>query len=462
MSYRRVVFLILSTILLSLVLIGKILSLSGASDGFNFYYSIFSFLFYCLLGLGLYRLYTSQVLVFSWMLIYLSSAIVAAIIIDTRPGFYLFEVREYTGPSTTTVSLSIMVSISLFSMMSAYAYLSNRSTNRVSNQLHLNFEVVFIAALLAAISFLTIAMYIDKPAFALGMSKVVYSSSVLNPMVDKLVRNAMVFVPAVGALSCHSNKYISRLCVFILILYATSLVWIGHKFGLVLYVVYFSLLFYATKASNSDITKTIYRLFFVLVLLILLVLFSVTVAFDIDFIGSLDYLLNRIAQQSQVWFSMQKLSGFNHWHLKEFVNEVYTFGQISLSDELHSQVGIYKVMSLTMSEHDYLTRFENGQNIAFGFYPLITYYFDFASALFLSSFLFCIYGGLVWLLLFFISNGYYFCSIFCTRIVLMMHAVLVQGDLFRIVSLDNIVILIMMLCLFCFQYKVRAFNTLSN
>lgn len=455
MTYNKIIFFVLSTFCLSLAITSKMLSLGTSVESFYSFSSVLSFLFYCFVCLGLYQLYTSQVLVFSWMLIYLTSAVVASVIIDVRPGFYLFEVAEYTTPSMTTVSLFVMVTVSLFFMMSTYSYLSDISKSKVSNQIHLNFEVLMIATLLATISFVTIVMYIDKPAFAMGMSKVVYSANVLNPVVDKLLRNAMVFVPAVGALACYNNRHISRLCIFILILYGVSLVWIGHKFGLILYLVYFSIFYYATKANLKDVRKTIYRLLVALVLLISLVLVSVIVAFNIDFLGALDYLFNRIAQQSQVWFTMQKLPEFNHWHLKEFVNELYTFGKISLEDELHSKVGIYKVMSLTMSELDYWTRFENNQNIAFGFYPLITYYFDFSGALVLNAFLFCIYGTLVWLLLFFVSNGYYFCSIFCTRIVLMMHAVLIQGDLFRIVSLDNVFIFIIMLCLFVFQYRAR-------
>ena len=450
--------------LFSLVFSIKIATLFYDFGGYHSYFALLSLLIYCFICFCLYKIHTTEVLVFSWMLIYLSSSILAASIIDIRSDFYLFEVKEYTYPSSTTISLCIMVLSSLFFMMLPYTffsrYKSRSNSSKTPMKVFFNGEVLSILILLLIISMFTIILYIDRPAFAMGMSKVVYSADVLNPTVDKLIRNSLVFVPAVGALACHTNKLLSRVSIVTLFLYIMSLVWIGHKFGLIFYVIYFSLLFYSMKAKSRDIRTALFYIIFAMAFLIGLVLFSVSIAFDIDFLGALDYLLNRIAQQSQVWFAMQRLSDFDDFHTSGFVNEIYTFGQVSLTDQLHSKVGIYKVMSLSMSYDDYLTRFYNGQNLAFGFYPLITYYFDFSIALFINALLSFVYGLFICLILYFVTNGFYFCSVLCARIIMMMHAVLIQGDLFRIVSLDNLIVFVVMLCLYIFQRKMRDNNSI--
>lgn len=421
------------------------------------YYSIISYvsLFVYLIYLYyLFRYQTRYVAVFSWMVLYLSSAIIAAVFIDTIPGFYLYEVGEVTKPSSSSLFLFILIFCSISAMIFSFKITCKKMKIKkpVYNP---NWEGRLLLIILFSVSLFTIIFYINKPAFFLGMSKVVYSREVLSPFIDKVIRNSLVFVPAVGVIAYCCLSKVRLFARGALFLYILSLIWIGHKFGLVFYVFYFSLLLLVYISSNDKIKKTLILMSALFVVTIFLVLLSVSISFELNVSESLFYLINRISQQSEIWFSIQRLDGFNDWHFYEFMNEIKTIGKFNLSDDLHSIVGIYKAMSLSMPYQDYLARYENGQNLAFGFYPLINYYFDISLALIISVVLFSVYGVMLSILIYFLNNGYYFCSVLCTRLLLMMHAVLIQGDMFRLVSADSIICLTSLCLYFVFIRKFR-------
>lgn len=179
------------------------------------------------------------------------------------------------------------------------------------------------------------------PAFVLGLDRFQYSEEFEHGFVyNQATRLAGFLIIPVVVLALYKR---SKICWGVICIYCLYAFWTGNKFG-----IFFSLLctFSMLLSQKIDFTKernekTVIGILLVIVILIGVAVFGVSITNNND---STDYLLQRTAQQGQLWWKTYNDS--RSLHISEIGDEIETIatGEGEISENVGSQYGIYKIM----------------------------------------------------------------------------------------------------------------------
>lgn len=156
----------------------------------------------------------------------------------------------------------------------------------------------------------------------------------------------------------------------------------------------------------------------------------------------IQYFNNRISQQAQLYFSTKEIEGSSSFHLNEFVNEIKNFGKLRLSSEERENIGMYKVMKLNMRKDDYELRLKNKSVLAYAFQGLMYYYFNFFITMVIFFLLGLIYSSLICKTAVCALKFKIIDTIFLAKLIQNFHAMIIQGEIYEMITLENIIIYI--------------------
>lgn len=396
-------------------------------------YVIFLFLITLIYHIFLFFYKIKFFLSFSWIIFFNLSNIVGMFIIDMS-NLYLYEINKqsfYTG-----MTVEIILIDSLF-LLGCYISSERYKEKEVNLNKRLNMKNIYLIFFILVLLIL-ILVKINKFAPILGVSRFIYRKLYLNPIEDKIMRNMIYVIPMVSSLF-FIKKY-KKKSILLIVLFIIYYIAIGHKFGIISYVIYYSslpIIIFSNKISLKKITKKFYM---VVLLLFLTIILGIKTGYKYNLSQMISYFNHRISQQAQLYFSTKINKDSELFHISEFQNELKTIGKLRLSSELREKVGMNKMMKINMKQEDYEKRVKNKSVLAFAFQGLIYYYFNFFILSIIFFFLGLIYSNLIYLLSYSALNFQIFETIFLARLIQNFHGMFIQGELYRIFSLESIFI----------------------
>ena len=244
--------------------------------------------------------------------------------------------------------------------------------------------IVVTGCIFTAFSFV---MVMDNPSFSVGVDRFDYSN-----MFDYgfLYSQALRFC-----------KYLIIPCIVVaiykhsiagwigLMFYCLHELWIGSKFGAFFSLLCLFSMIFSERFINKpqEAKKIIAILLSVIIALVGVAVFSVSFTRDE---GSANYLLPRLAQQSQLWWRTYDKS--NTYHINEFVDEIESIkkGDVEIKENVGAKYGIYKIMYYTTPKTRVDTKLNSGSRYTEAGFAAAYYYLGITGCL-----LFAVIGGIL-------------------------------------------------------------------
>ncbi len=375
--------LIFGWIFLTCVLLAKYKIFSYVSI---FFFAI-HFVYYCILKNKEFALKYLAFLFISGV------AVLGTAIIELFPSIYLVELRCYSSfvgslPLIVFGYWLFLVVINLVDKNYEFEIIRERIDELAKYKKFYN-TINLIVLILFLVLFSSVATH---PAFLLGVDRFAYASQYSQfGMLKKIVSNApLLVVFPILAIIYNKNfqRILGTLGVTIYILY---FVWVGDKFGPFFSLIcIFLLIFYKRILEKGRrFLKKILIISFGLFggIVILAIVFSAS----ISSYSSLTYFAQRGAQQGQLWWKTYEIC--KNIHPTEFGNEIkaVTNGKDTISANVGSNNGIYKIMYLCAPKEQVDSKLSTGSRYTEAGFATIYYYFGTMGVILFS----CIMGGIV-------------------------------------------------------------------
>lgn len=302
-------------------------------------------------------------------------------------------------------------------------------------------EVIFIGFFL--MQFISI---LNHPFFQEHMDRFLYANKYISPWQSKIIGYFTYILPAVVAGTFHKNYRKMSLCA--LFVFAIYKFWTGEKFGIFFLAFCYAFMIISYLKQNVDLKVAVKH--FSKALLILLFLTGVILGHRILLYHSTadqnkDYLIQRIAQNGQLWWAMYDLSNSSNPDSSELNEELDRFFTLKNKHNYNSE--IYKIMKKTTPFDLFWNKINNNSRYADSTFASIYYYFK-EPGLLISAVLFGIlFWGLTRYFLAAYSNMYFPELIISGKMMIIMNTVLTQSDFHMIFSYQTIVCVFCVICL---------------
>lgn len=402
-------------------------------------YTVFLFILTIMYHIWIYFYNPKFFLLFSWIIIFNFSNLVGMFIIDCNQ-LYLYEIHKMSKYTGNTVEIILFNSLFLLGNYLVFKYNLKKKIefedyfkkNKIIKKIIVNFFIILLLVL--------ILTKINKIAPILGVSRYIYRKYYITAIEDKIMRNLIFIIPLFSSilLTIKRNGKAKIVIILFIIYYIT----IGHKFGIISYVLYFSLFPIIFYYQNKKIRKIKNKFFYYMTLLTITIILGIKTGYRYTNEEIIQYFNNRISQQAQLYFSTKEIEGSSSFHLNEFVNEIKNFGKLRLSSEERENIGMYKVMKLNMRKDDYELRLKNKSVLAYAFQGLMYYYFNFFITMVIFFLLGLIYSSLICKTAVCALKFKIIDTIFLAKLIQNFHAMIIQGEIYEMITLENIIIYI--------------------
>ncbi|WP_432642349.1 DUF6418 domain-containing protein [Acidaminococcus sp.] len=293
------------------------------------------------------------------------------------------------------------------------------------------------------------------PFFLEQMDRFLYAEKYISPLQGKLIGYFTYILPAIVAGIFHSNY--RKMSLRALIVFAVYKFWTGEKFGAFFLVFCYIFTIISYLKQNLDLKSTIKYLTRALLVLFLLtgVIFGHRILLYHSTVSqNKNYLIQRIAQNGQLWWAMYDLSNASNLDTYELNDELDMF--FTLNNKPTYKSGIYKIMEKTTPLDLFWNKINSNSRYADSTFASIYYYFK-EPGLMISAILF---GILFWGLTRYFLAAYSYMHIpeliISGKMMVIMNTVLTQSDFYMIFSYQTMICIFLMFFLgICRSYLAR-------
>jgi len=414
------------------------------------------------IGLVYYILYLGYVfyrhnkffLTYFYLIIYLFTNVFGIFLIESRNMF----LPEMFQVSSNVHSLIPMVAIHILFIQIMLIVFEKKSTtetyDRGSNDFLFNKKIMTLLIMFQfLILFVAFFRIIRYPAVFIGMDRFIYAKQYLPGIWSRISTFATVFLPLD---LMYYMKFKKKFGLFVILFYLIYLFWIGTKFGMYLISIYW-LVIPLVKKLNKKMVKKVTISFFVLIFLLLgIVTLQGKLIYNRVGDQNTDYLVNRIAQQGQMWWATYK-DYKGQMHIDETGDETRTFFNSKLPDD--KNYGIYKLMMHEIPSSTFYNKvYIGGARYAFSTDASVYYYFNFIGLIIWTIVMGIFYS---WIVKRYIDSFLNFRIISClcfTKMFLSMNSILLQSDFNKLFSYETVILLIVVFGIDIFYEKMGGIN----
>lgn len=230
-----------------------------------------------------------------------------------------------------------------------------------------------------------VVMYIHVlpvPSFAMGLTRSAYAARYLNGLWNSL-NGAASYLMIIPLLALRTNT--KKVGVIAISIYLIYLFWVGNKFGAFFTVLCaLCLVYYPTlkRISPKQVFRSVLVIFVAFCMLICFTAFAHSFTSDKS---SFDFLYERLSQQGQLWWKMYQLTG-GVPHPGSYIDEISSIASGGLVNigSADNNVGIYKVMYLTVPSYLANASIVSGSRYTEAAYAVMYYYFGIVGLLIFS------------------------------------------------------------------------------
>lgn len=410
---------------------------------------LFIYIFYLI---WLYISHKKFFLIFIFMIIYMASNILGVYVIEINPNMYLNELLKFSSNNNSL--FLIIIYHMLFTEVLRYLYkkFSFSDIQYDTKNLKLIKLVGIAILLLVVILFVNV---IKNPYFLLGVDRFFYEEYYLNSFIVKINNIVFYLLPITTCLILYSKNKIDLLIGYTTIsFFSLYLIWIGHKFSMLLIIGYFILLGLNFMINDKMINKYLGRFFSIIAVLLILVLVQSSIVYDRDKDENLNYLNARLAQQGQLWWAIYGNESKQKTIDKNLNDEVKTFYQIKDNENNRLNAGMYKVMREVIPENLFLQKiYSKKSRYAYSTPASIYFYFGAIGMLVFSIISAVAYFLIIKTLLNAVVNRQIITMIISGRLLFLSHFVLMQSDFDKIFSIEILFILLFFVMKYLIVHK---------
>lgn len=265
----------------------------------------------------------------------------------------------------------------------------------------------------------------SNPAFKYSFDRFLYNQLFLQGVWGK-VRTAVVWLfPIVCILFLKRRK---KLCLCLLLLYLIYSFWTGNKFGFMLEVLFLAMPVLLTLVKKYGINVVKIAVYGVLVFVLMI---GVVIAHNYFTEGmslekNYEYLLQRTAQQGQVWWGIYDVGG--DYHINELKDEFSVYFTFNNVEKSKYNYGIYKMMRMITPASFFYNKVLTGSRFSCSTYASVYYYFNSWGVLAFSLISSWIYSLIINKYKSNVNNGYIIESVIYGNFGLVMNSVITQSD----------------------------------
>ncbi|WP_278853077.1 hypothetical protein [Gordonibacter pamelaeae] len=187
-----------------------------------------------------------------------------------------------------------------------------------------------------------LSQVITHPYFIVGELRLGYAQQYMTPFAVSLRTYLPMFIPAVLMLWKRGNRKVAiAFFVFLAVFYFCE----GDKFGTYLFAAYIITLCFSSHIRVETQKKVIKAIFALFCCLILVVYIQRILIFSSDASSVLRYLVERLSQQGEVWWSVYAQAKGTSLGIGEFSDELHVLFS-GLSTSTYAEFGQWKMMSV--------------------------------------------------------------------------------------------------------------------
>lgn len=423
--------------------------ISLKTDYFFHTLTLFVYAFYLL---WLYISHKKFFLIFIFMILYMTSNILGVYIIEVTPNMYLNELLKFS--SNNNSFYLILIYHVLFIEVLRYLYKKFRFSDVQSNINNFGFVRILGGAILLIVAILFVNV-IKNPYFLSGIDRFFYEEYYLNSFIIKVNNFVFYLLPITTCLILYGKKKVDHFIGYTTItIFSLYLVWIGHKFSMLLIVGYFVLLGLNFLISDKLINRYLGRFFLIIIALLVLVIVQSSVVYDRDKTENLSYLNARLAQQGQLWWAIYGNENKQRTIDKNLNDEIKTFYTIQDNESNKLNSGMYKVMREVIPENVFVQKvYSKKSRYAYSTPASIYFYFGLTGMLLFSVISAIAYFLIVKTLLSAVVNRQIITMIISGRLLFLSHFVLMQSDFDKVFSLEILGILLFFVMKYLIVHK---------
>lgn len=412
--------------------------------------SVFLIIFFCL-----YVLYQQPISILRFPFAYFIAAtnLIGVIIIEYG-NIHLDELNVFSSANNSLAVLVLgwfLFLSTMFWLESFYPYDYNlelpcQTKVKIKN-IAIEFNTLFLMSfLIFLIPFLI--KVLPHPYFLEKVDRFLYFAYFFSDSEKRILNIFNYFLPVIVALMI---KYRSKFSLFILCAYILMKFFMGEKFGLFFYIFCYFVIF---AGSNITLTKTIivkyaFRAFIVFAILISVVFGHRALLYNADLGGNFTYLIQRTAQNGQLWWALYPEARENHFNFTELSDEVGSF--YAFDYNINYSTGIYKVMKKTTPAKIFNAKIDAKSRYADSTFATIFYYFGIPGIFLFSIFVAALYWVLVRYMIYAFNNIFIFDLLVMGKLFSVANTVLTQSDFNLLFSYQTLLCLIGLLGLNLFR-----------
>lgn len=402
---------------------------------------LFVYVFYLL---WLFSNYKKFFLIFIFMILYMTSNIFGVYVIEINKNMYLSELAKFSS-NNNSIFLLIIYHV-IFSEVLRFLYLKYEFKytkidlkNKINSMKLIRIVSIFVF-IVVMILYINV---VQRPYFLLGLDRFFYEEYYLNSYIVKINNLIFYFLPVITCLILYKrNKYDLWIGYSTIGIFSLYLIWIGHKFSMLLIIGYFVLLGLNFLINDKAINKYLGRFFLVITSLLILVMVQSNVVYDRNKEENLDYLNARLAQQGQLWWALYGKENQQKTLTKDLSDETRTFYRIEDNENDLINSGMYKIMREVTPENIFLQKvFIKKSRYAYSTPASLYFYFGAIGALIFSALSALVYFVIVKTLMNAVLNRQLFTMIVSGRMLFISHFVLMQSDFNKLFSIEVLFII---------------------
>ncbi|MCY3079923.1 oligosaccharide repeat unit polymerase [Aerococcus sp. JJEM-2022b] len=378
------------------------------------------------------------------------TAVLGTSIIELIDGIFLVELRTYSS-FVGSLPLLILGYWFFWFIIELFDFNLNSTINYNKIDELSKYKIFFaIMNLIILVMFLLLFSKVAAyPAFLLGVDRFIYASEFLQlGILEKVATNAPLLAVFPILTIIYNNNFHRILGIVSLSIYVLYFIWIGNKFGpFFTLICVFLLVYYKKIMNNGEIfLKRIFAVSITIFTLVLL--YTIMFSTSISSYNGISYIEQRASQQGQLWWKTYDI--VDSTHPEEFINEVKALnnGKESISDNIGSDYGIYKIMYLCAPKKLVDAKLTSGSRYSEAGFATMYYYFGKFGVLVFSCLIGCLIAITINAFLKYLALGDYIKALIFLRFFLLERTAITMftfNDFFGIVSILSYMYLLIMI-----------------